>query len=267
MFSQVDDKDWSAKLQQAIRVNYRSTSPENLVISLASVKPDGTPKIQSIRFCQFHQDPSILLFSCSARNNDMMSVLKGSKTHEIHWNLGDTTFVMTGRMYLVAAPTLAFRFGTPPRKVGCDQTNFEEFWEKIRINAWRNISKTYRASFSWPVSGDIIVPDSSATWKAGSTMSLHRVPTLGVDLGFKYKELDCIEDAIKAQSVLSLDRKEKLSAKEELVHVHNSALDNFCILVFKPSFVDVTVVKAGQIPVRYHHIQQTDKWMVHQVNP
>jgi hypothetical protein len=53
---------------------------------LASVKANGTPKIQCIAFQDFlKSDPKVLIFSAAARNSELMSVVKVSQAHELCW--------------------------------------------------------------------------------------------------------------------------------------------------------------------------------------
>jgi len=109
------------------------------------------------------------------------------------------TYIITGRIYIVAAPALSYRFGTPPRRINVktDVSN-EEFWEEERIRIWQKISSEYRASFTWPEPG---IPSTSqigggeGSWSVYNGQNTIKLPAVSnIDIGYKYKTLDAIKE-------------------------------------------------------------------------
>ncbi|KAL2917179.1 hypothetical protein HK105_203243 [Polyrhizophydium stewartii] len=58
------------------------------------------------------------------------------------------------------------------------------------------------------------------------------------------------------------------NAADELRWVHNSALDNFCLLVFKPTRVDHVQPIAGKPPTRFvFTVTKEGDWLTEEINP
>jgi hypothetical protein len=165
---------------------------------------------------------------------------------------------MAGRVYLVGS-SVGGRFGHPPRKIGTDSPNYEEFWENYRRSVWTKLDKKHRAKFAWPASKELI-----SDTRDSNTL---RVPTLGIDSGYKVLELDAIDSVVSSTTSLletfSLESKSP-SGNSELVDIHNSALDNFCLMVFKPTNVD-HVISDEPIPKRFLHCAIKGGWEIRQV--
>jgi len=119
------------------------------------------------------------------------------------------TYILTGRIYIVAAPALSYRFGTPPRRINIQtDKSAEEFWEDERIRIWQKISSEYRASFTWPEPG---IPSVSQLGNGEGSWSVYdsntiKVPAVSnIDIGYKYKTLDAIKETSlhKSGSIVS----------------------------------------------------------------
>jgi hypothetical protein len=105
-------QNWNESLDAQITKNYNGKSFESIPVALASVTIDGKPKIQTIQFSQFlKSDPNIILFSGSVHNPDLTAALSQtkSKSFDILMSMPTCKFTMTGKMYMVTAPTMSVR--------------------------------------------------------------------------------------------------------------------------------------------------------------
>ncbi|KAJ3032566.1 hypothetical protein HDV00_007392 [Rhizophlyctis rosea] len=285
---------WNPLLVNAYKKNFDTSKNEPVYIQIASVRSNGTPKIQQIVFQDFLQpDPKVLIFSAATRNADLMGVIKSSQTHEIFWQMPKTreTFTLTGRIYIVATPTLSHRFGSPPRRITLTSpdTHPDEFWESERAKQWRRLSPTFRASFTWPQPGE---PKASTrprgeSWSVYRDQTSIRVPAPAIDTGFKYTRLDAMDERTTGTGngatspttlVGTLSRMGIVgggagagagtSKEDELRCVHNSAFDNYCLLVFKATRVDHWIPGAITPPERTIWVCSKDGvWTDEEVNP
>ncbi|KAJ3130992.1 hypothetical protein HK101_004864, partial [Irineochytrium annulatum] len=261
---------------------------------LASIKANGSPKIQTLVFQDFFKtDNRVLLFSAPTRSSELMSVVKVSQTHEILWQFPKTheSYTLSGRLFIVCAPTLSHRFGSIPRNVltppdlSSTPANpstpraQEEFWDSERARIWAQLTPAYRASFTWPSSGE------NKRIGLGSEGSVYRdlervkVSAPGQDAGFKITKLDAMDISTSSGAPttssttssgggwLGGGKPGTTSKEEEARCVHNAAYDNFCILVFKASRVD-HVNSAVNPPVRMVYAASKEgAWVVDEVNP
>ncbi|ORX86773.1 hypothetical protein BCR32DRAFT_264800 [Anaeromyces robustus] len=251
---------WSDYIQKSFQYNSINNSKEPVRVMLSSVK-NGVPKVQPIVFQSLMSgDQRVLIFSGATRNADLMSVVKSSNsTHVIYWDMPKTkeTYILTGRIYIVAAPALSYRFGTAPRRINIKtDKSAEEFWEDERIRIWQKISSEYRASFTWPEPGIPSVTkvgNGQTSWSVYGDSNTIKVPAVSsIDIGYKYKTLDAQKESSlhKSGSIASSASSSPVvksfggmvgrSNNSEVETVHNSALDNFCLLVFKVTDVDYT---------------------------
>eukprot|EP00842_Homolaphlyctis_polyrhiza_P006710 jgi/Hompol1/703/HPOL_000442-RA len=341
-------------LAGSISRNYADVTKEIVRVALASVKPDGSPKVHQIVFHeQLHSDRRVLIFTAAARNAELMSVLKGGKNHEVYWQMAasNESFVLTGKMHVIAAPTLSARFGFAKRLgVVAAGASADDFWERERLRVWAALDAAHRASFTWPAPGETRSLQPLASWSVyddaaanGSNGSgVVRVRVAGPappsrDVGFSVVRLDALVGpaatemgksfsiAASAASAAPSDKLEdkpstlprataptsmaavrsrfnsitlgapmsvtgasasasasasgnpggmnsennaQSSDEQDLMSLHNSALDNFCLLVFKPSRVDHTAFLPGLPAQRYVYTLSKDgEWFVEDLNP
>ncbi|KAI8848010.1 hypothetical protein BC829DRAFT_394858 [Chytridium lagenaria] len=256
---------WFKDLETAFKKNYDASAKGTDLVqcSLASLKSNGSMKIQSLVFQDFlRSDQRIMIFSGATRNSELMSVVKVSQNHEILWHMGKTkeTFCFTGRLFIVCASTLSHRFGSVPRNIviqGTPQTPSsssaqEEFWEAERMRLWKRLTPTVRASFTWPTSGELRTLGTSAEGSAYKDMNSIKVPAPAstYTLSFKFTKLDALDDKIMSpNSVIK-----PLTKDEEVRFAHNAA--------------KVDHVGVGWPPVRTIYSANKDgAWMVEDVNP
>ncbi|ORX48994.1 hypothetical protein BCR36DRAFT_404915 [Piromyces finnis] len=258
---------WSEYLQKSIHYNSINSNKEPVRVMLSSVK-NGVPMVQPIVFQSLlSTDQRVLIFTGATRNANLMSVVKSSNsTHVVAMEMPKTkeTYIFTGRIYIVAAPALSYRFGTPPRRINIrSEMSAEEFWEDERIRVWQKISSEYRASFTWPEPGIPSVTEvgnGQGSWSVYNDTNTIKVPAVSsIDIGYKYKTLDAIKETSlhKSGSIVSSatsspamnafgGKLSKNTNNSDMETIHNSALDNFCLLVFKVTDVDYT--QRGMFP-------------------
>ncbi|KAI8907700.1 hypothetical protein DFJ77DRAFT_475002 [Powellomyces hirtus] len=263
---------WNPVIVRSFKKNYDGIK-EPVYTQLASVRPNGTPKIQRLVFQDFlTADPKVLLFAAPTRSAELMAVVKGTQTHELFWHMPKTgeTFTITGRMYMVAAPTMSHRFGAPPRRIstGNDGVHPDEFWEKERLRQWKRLAPAYRASFTWPAPGESQNPvarDDSSVYKDPNSVKIVGLPS---DTGFKYTRLDAMEESSTASTGGLFSSASSASKEQELRCVHNAALDNFCLLVMKAQKVDHWTPNSVAPPTRrVYHSSKDGIWTEYSLNP
>jgi len=254
---------WSEYLQKSIHYNSINSTKEPVRVMLSSIK-NGLPKVQSMVFNSLlSTDQRVLIFTGATRNADLMSVVKSpNATHVIYMEMPKTkeTYIITGRIYIVAAPALSYRFGTPPRRINIkSDMSAEEFWEEERVRIWQKIPSDYRASFTWPEPGIPCVNQiggGEESWSVYNDSNTIKLPAVSnIDIGYRLKTLDAIKETSlhKSGSIASSASSASSSPagrafggmvgrsnNSAMETIHNSALDNFCLLVFKVTDVDYT---------------------------
>ncbi|ORY40748.1 hypothetical protein BCR33DRAFT_852630 [Rhizoclosmatium globosum] len=83
--------------------------------------------------------------------------LELSQTHELAWHLPKTNdlFILSGKCFLVPAPSLSGRLGTGPRGIVIPVSDgTDDFWQDERVAQFRRLSPRFRAEFSWPPTGE-----------------------------------------------------------------------------------------------------------------
>jgi len=192
---------WSEYLQKSIHYNGINSTKEPVRVMLSSIK-NGLPKVQSMVFNSLlSTDQRVLIFTGATRNADLMSVVKSpNATHVIYMEMPKTkeTYIITGRIYIVAAPALSYRFGTPPRRINIkSDMSAEEFWEEERVRIWQKIPSDYRASFTWPEPGIPCVnqigggEESWSVYNDSNTIKLQAVSN--IDIVYRLKTFDAIK--------------------------------------------------------------------------
>ncbi|KAJ3329630.1 hypothetical protein HDU76_007527 [Blyttiomyces sp. JEL0837] len=255
---------WNSSLQNSFRKNFDDKSVKGT--DQASMRANGTPKIQLVVFQDFlKSDPRVLIFSGSTRNSELMSAVKVTQTHEIIW------------------------FGSVPRNISIPEDNTpstistsslsqDDFWESARLTMWRRLSPQFRASWTWPSSGEHRGPGpSSAEWSAYKDIGSIKAPPPTVNTGYKILKLDSIEEELAGNNSgnnSSSGSNSRLfgggkSVDEETRCAHNAALDSFCILVFKATRVDHLEPGSGSsAPTRtVYNAAKDGSWQAEEINP
>ncbi|KAI8620252.1 hypothetical protein BC830DRAFT_1100143 [Chytriomyces sp. MP71] len=263
---------WSDKFKQAYKANY-STVSNNRDRSrgqpvLSSTRSDGSPKSQALVFLDVvSHDPRALIFAGATRNQELMSVTKLNQTHELFWYMpkSNETFVLSGKMFICSSPSLSGRYGTGPKNINLPDTlpvfppgnpfppTVEDYWQSERDRLWKELSPAYRASYTWPNSGE-----SQSEMAQLVQLKLEKAPgtvrssvSSQISFDFKHTKLDIVSD----------------KASEDAKIVYNMAYDNFCLLVFRVLRVDHTTF-ASDVPVRNVYTPTRDgAWAIERLNP
>ncbi|KAJ3416128.1 hypothetical protein HDV05_003097 [Chytridiales sp. JEL 0842] len=289
---------------KAFKANYdlNAVKGSDLIqLTLASVKANGSPKIQPVVFQDFlKSDSRVLIFAAATRNAELMSVVKVSQTHELCWQFPKTreTFTLSGRLFIVCASSVSHRYGSIPRNITLPTdippgTSAQDFWESERLRLWKRLNPAYRASWTWPSSGEPRNGNRHANpeWTSinkdyAASNTLSRSSTIvgapgSYNPGFKFTRLDAMDDKGK-NSVMSIvsaltsstgnlsvngGSNAPMSKDDELKCAHNIALDNFCILVFKIARVDHYNPSTSTPTRRLHACTKEGTWLSEDVNP
>ncbi|TPX38247.1 hypothetical protein SmJEL517_g00380 [Synchytrium microbalum] len=266
-------------LKHSVSQKTASANDKNDYCLMASCNANGSPCMNKVVLLDIlASDPRILLFAGQVKNADLMAVCKVSPSHEIHVSRGDDVFILSGKINVVASHVVSSRF-RPPRLIQLpdDASDPDEFWDNERLRQWKKLNQGFRSTFTWPNPGEIAKPRFS-----------HLIST--VDVGFRYLKLDAITETKTPQSsimgapgVAGNNGKEgarnnlggmigstsgiPLSRDEELRMVHDAALDNFALLVFKITRVDH--LDQSEMPPRrtLFEMSKDGTWSFSEINP
>ncbi|KAJ3301892.1 hypothetical protein HDV03_000259 [Kappamyces sp. JEL0829] len=255
--------EWLNRLKDAEK---KHRGRDQTYITCASLSIDNTPKISQLAFRDFLSGTNLLVFSINARNSAVMALMKGSGTHELFWAFPDgQSFTMTGRIYVVSSPRLYSHFGTPKKSI-VSHADSDGFWESQRLAHWKALSKGYRASFTWPVPGDI-QPDGQHVDVAVDAK--HIAQKSGLDAyGFRFTSLDYIAPASPAPASVMQGVFSKAPRDTDETNVaHTLALDQFCLLVFKPLALDYSQAKGSAPSQRQIYSIKHGKWVYYSAYP
>jgi hypothetical protein len=113
-------------------------------------------------------------------------------------------FYLQGKFYIASAPIQVTRFPAP--KIVNNEVSAADYWEAERCKQWQQLDKRTRAMFTWPASREAPKSDKIAF----SCLSLEALP------------------------VTTTEQKQPDAFKI----VHDIAMDNFCLLIFKITAVE-----------------------------
>jgi hypothetical protein len=228
---------WSDALKQCYRENYGSKGIQTSLPLISSI--NNIPSIKHVEFASFCEtDERAIIFAAKCNNSTLIGNIRSSKGDgSLLWNFAKTgnRYTFTGKSYLVAAPSLSHRFGTPPKRISLpEDVSPEMYWEYAREKVWSSLTSQARASYTWPSSSstkhaiDGIVESSyerrSSSSKVGQHMGLK-------ELNFNMMRLD----EIKNFGPVTLEAGQKMTRE----CIHNQAKDNLCLVVFKVQSVEV----------------------------
>ncbi|KAJ3328771.1 hypothetical protein HDU91_004028, partial [Kappamyces sp. JEL0680] len=130
----------------------------------------------------------------------------------------------------------------------------------------QSFTMTGRASFTWPVPGDIR-PDGQHADVAVDAK--HIAQKSGLDAyGFRFTSLDYIAPASPAPaSVMQGVFSKALRDTDETNVAHTLALDQFCLLVFKPLALDYSQAKGSAPSQRQIYSIKHGKWVYYSAYP
>jgi hypothetical protein len=211
---------WSDTLQQCYKENYGTKGIQTSLPILSSV--NGTPSVKYIDFASFCEtDERVIVFSAKCNNSSLIGNLRSSPSNTIIWEMNDgNRFTISGKSYLVAAPSLSHRFGTPPKRIALPKdVTPETYWETSREKTWSDLTPQARAAYTWPSSSspkhavDVVESIySDARSKSNSKVGLH---VGNEELNFNLMKLD------------------------ETPGTEEPAKDNLCLVVFKVQTIEI----------------------------
>jgi hypothetical protein len=158
--------------------------------------------------------------------------------------------------------------GMPSRIISID--NAAEFWETERKRQWELLAPSYRASFSWPVSGQVIQSPANTSICAFENSRTVK-QDYGLDVGYKYFSLDAMRTNTSNPAAAMMGNQNNAVEPSQrdamLEQVHDMAFSNFCLFVFKPLQVDRTSYGTSSgVPTRTI-MDSKNEWHPSYVNP
>ncbi|KAI9280943.1 hypothetical protein BC943DRAFT_330164 [Umbelopsis sp. AD052] len=196
---------WFERLKKSYTRNF-VYSEEPVFVHMSNIRRSGDVSMHSLPFQDFLEDDCrFLLFLLAMNDNLLMGDIKSDPNVKLCWNMPKTKehFYLKGKFYIASAPIQVTRF--PPPKIVDSDVCAVDYWEAERSKQWKQLDKRTRATFTWPASREAPKSDNIAF----SCLSLDALPS----------------EPVKGKP-------------EPLKIVHDIAMDNFCLLIFKISAVE-----------------------------
>ncbi|KAI8141523.1 hypothetical protein BJV82DRAFT_618080 [Fennellomyces sp. T-0311] len=200
---------------------------------MSNIKRSGDASMHCLQFLSFlDDDPRFLQFPLAMNDNLLMGDIKSDPNARLSWTMPKTKeyYKLTGKFYIASAPIQVTRF--PPPRIPSSDLVAAEFWEKERQKQWKGLNDKARAVFTWPSRGEVPRADRVA--------------------------FTC--QALK-HSVADKNKK-----TDEAQVVHDIAMDNFCLLVYKVSDVE-HFDYSSYPPRRTVHTLKDNRWISKEANP
>ncbi|KAI7847126.1 hypothetical protein BDC45DRAFT_542197 [Circinella umbellata] len=224
---------WFPILKKSFTKNFLYTD-DPVFISMSNIKRSGDASMHCLQFLSFlEDDPRFLQFPLAMNDNLLMGDIKSDPNASLSWTMPKSKeyYKLTGKFYIASAPIQVTRF-PPPRVI--NDLAAQEFWEKERIKQWKGLDDKVRAMFTWPSRGEMPKADKVAF----TCQSL------------KYSVLD--------------PRKNNKTNDAQVVH--DIAMDNFCLLVYKVSEVEYFDYSSFP-PKRTLYTLKDNRWISKEANP
>ncbi|KAI9347586.1 hypothetical protein BDR26DRAFT_817287 [Obelidium mucronatum] len=239
---------------------------------LASVRADGTARVQPLTFLDFlGSDPRVLLLAGAARSQELVQAVKTNQSHELCWLFARSreSFTLAGKAALVCSGALAGRFGSGPRNIALPDPlpvwpaanpfppTADDFWQRERDRLWRALAPDFRAAWTWPSPGEPrakALSSASMSTSTSTSTSAFRGSVTALPTSFAIKTLDVVDGA---------------GPNEETRLAHMAAYDNFCLVVFRVTKVEHYIYDGKDgIPERNVYSAARDgQWVVESLNP
>lgn len=193
-------------------------------------------------------------------------------------------FHLTGKFYICSAPRQVTRYSPPvlphistAEDLAAQRQQSNQFWEAKRIEQWRKLPPKTRASYTWPTAG--LLPKSPATsfqclamedmtevkpasnrdsimsqdGTPNASMSSPSSPSSVTSFRSRWNSTsgsisnivgDGADNITSPTSPISLNNKLRNDNPQKILH--DIALDNYCLLVFKP--LDIVHFESSSLP-------------------
>ncbi|KAF9434805.1 hypothetical protein BGZ76_007389 [Entomortierella beljakovae] len=216
-------------------------------------------------------------------------------------------FHLTGKFYICSAPRQVTRYSPPvlphvsgtTEDLAAQRLASNQFWEAKRLEQWRKLPPKIRASYTWPMTGStpkgpatafqcLAMEDMSQDMTPGNKPSSNRDSLMSQD-----GSSNSISSPSSPASVTSFRSRwnsvtgiaggggekdatplsptsannNKLRNDNPAKILHDIALDNFCLLVFKP--LDIVHFESAPLPPKrtIYTSDAAGQWAVTEANP
>jgi len=197
---------WYERLRKSYTRNF-VYSEEPVFVHMSNIRRSGDVSMHSLHFQEFLEDDCrFLMFLLAMNDNLLMGDIKSDPNVKLCWNMARTKehFYLQGKFYIASAPIQVTRFPAP--KIVDNDQSAADYWEAERCKQWRQLDKRTRAMFTWPASREAPKSDKIAF----SCTSLDAMPASSTATG----------------------------RPDPSRIVHDIAMDNFCLLIFKITAVE-----------------------------
>ncbi|KAL1929716.1 hypothetical protein VTP01DRAFT_1854 [Rhizomucor pusillus] len=237
---------WHPILKKSYSRNFLY-SDEAVYLSMSNIKRSGDVSMHCLQFQGFlEEDPRFIEFPLAMNDNILMGDIKSDPNARLSWTMPKTKeyFKFSGKFYIASAPIQVTRF--PPPKIPSSDLAAADFWENERKRRWKALSDQERAVFTWPSRGEVPKADRIA----------FSCQSLG-NLAEKQESGRSIFGSLTSQK-----------PNDSLQVVHDIAMDNFCLLVYRIS--EVEYFDYSSFPPRrtiYTYSLKDNQWLVQDANP
>jgi hypothetical protein len=202
-------------------------------------------------------DNRFFQFLLAMNDNILMGDIKSDPEGRLCWSMPKTKeiYYFGGKFYIASAPIQVTRF-PPPKLHGVEQQP-QDYWEIERQKQWGRLTPKIRASFTWPGPGE--TPKAEKLAYACLNLEVMEDKPMGVFGG--------------SASAGALSRSNSLAGKRDAAEnpaklMHDIALDNFCLLIYRVS--EVVHYEYGIFPPRrtiYTYSAKENAWVDQPANP
>ncbi|KAG0365286.1 hypothetical protein BGZ54_006689 [Gamsiella multidivaricata] len=274
---------WTHVLQKAHKTNYgRSDDP--VFLHLASKTRLGAVTLLAVQFQDFLQeDGRYLLFQMSMTDQNLLSTIQSNQVGQLAWQMPKSReyFHLTGKFYICSAPRQVTRY-TPPvlphvsgstEDLAAQRQVSNQFWEgpasafqclamedmtqqdapKSPIGSSNNRDSLMSQDGTPNPMSSPSSPSSVASFRSRWNAFSGSIPAGAADTDAAPLS------PVSAQNKIRNDNPAKI--------LHDIALDNFCLLVFKP--LDIVHFESSPLPPK-RTIYTTDaagQWTTNEANP
>ncbi|KAI9322473.1 hypothetical protein BX666DRAFT_1895188 [Dichotomocladium elegans] len=222
LIASVTPPPWFPLLKKSYAKNF--PSPEDVAfLTMSNIKRSGDASMHCLQFRAFlDDDPRFLEFPLAMNDNLLMGDIKSDPNAHLSWVMPKSKeyYKFSGKFYIASAPIQVTRF--PPPRLPQSDMPAADYWESERKRQWASLSDKERAMFTWPSRGEVPRADR---------------------LAFSCQSLDYLSDSSQQQSsgggLFSLrSNSSPAPGSDPRKLVHDIAMDNFCLLVYKISEVE-----------------------------
>ncbi|KAI8070512.1 hypothetical protein BC940DRAFT_345609 [Gongronella butleri] len=221
---------WHSHLKKSYTKNFLYVD-QPILLSMANIKRSGDVSMHCLEFKDFVDDDERFLVFHIALNDTLMGDIKSDPHARLCWTMPKTKeyYKLEGKFYIASAPIQVTRF-PPPRLV--EGVAAADYWEERRTSHWKKLDDATRATYTWPSRGD--APRAE-------------------------------KQAFACQSLAYYDAKQPAN---QLHVVHDIAMDNFCLLLYKITEVEHLDYNAFPPKRTLYTVSAKDnQWSMQELNP